>query len=333
MTVVAIIGAGVNGLSTGIELLKKGYEVIIFTDQITPNTTSDIACAIWMPYKVAPKEQAMSWAASSLEQFKQFAKETDEAGILFKTHTELHSKYEQKPEWMNFLEQLPVPSYVPAEYKANSFTVKIPVIDTKKYMPYLHKLFLTNGGKIHTAKITALTELYSKYNVVINCAGLGAKELVNDNTVYPIRGHVLSIKKPEGFDDSMVCPDDALAHIISRTDDCLIGGTAEENNWSTTPDSNTKEQILSRVKTIYPPLANQPIIILKEMIGLRPGRPTVRLEMSFHDLQHVVIHNYGHGGAGFALSWGCAQAVATLTHDFINSLLANAQPSRQTRYR
>jgi len=41
-------------------------------------------------------------------------------------------------------------------------------------------------------------------------------------------------------------------------------------------------------------------------------RSTVRLKREEMGDGRVVIHNYGHGGAGVTLSWGCATEVAAL---------------------
>jgi D-amino-acid oxidase len=49
--------------------------------------------------------------------------------------------------------------------------------------------------------------------------------------------------------------------------------------------------------------------ILGHRVGLRPCRPEVRLESEPLD-GGVLWHNYGHGGAGISLSWGCAAEIA-----------------------
>jgi D-amino-acid oxidase len=50
--------------------------------------------------------------------------------------------------------------------------------------------------------------------------------------------------------------------------------------------------------------------VLAHRVGLRPVRPQVRLETQAVPGGRHVVHNYGHGGAGVTLSWGCALAVA-----------------------
>ena len=47
-------------------------------------------------------------------------------------------------------------------------------------------------------------------------------------------------------------------------------------------------------------------------MGLRPARPQVRLEAETVADGRGLVHNYGHGGAGISLSWGCAQDAAKL---------------------
>jgi D-amino-acid oxidase len=52
--------------------------------------------------------------------------------------------------------------------------------------------------------------------------------------------------------------------------------------------------------------------VLSRAVGLRPARPTVRLDRTTVD-DRPVIACYGHGGAGVTLSWGCAADVVALT--------------------
>src|SRR5438874_651476 len=57
---------------------------------------------------------------------------------------------------------------------------------------------------------------------------------------------------------------------------------------------------------------NKPRVIA-ERVSLRPFRKSgVRLEWDRLRDGRTVIHNYGHGGAGFTLSWGCAREVIDL---------------------
>jgi D-amino-acid oxidase len=52
--------------------------------------------------------------------------------------------------------------------------------------------------------------------------------------------------------------------------------------------------------------------VLEAVVGLRPGRPEVRVELDRSLLPVPVVHDYGHGGAGITTGWGCAQDVVAL---------------------
>jgi D-amino-acid oxidase len=89
----------------------------------------------------------------------------------------------------------------------------------------------------------------------------------------------------------------------------VVGGTAEEGAWGTEPDAAVAEAILARAAALVPALAGAPVRAHK--VGLRPGRPSVRLEAERRGAQ-TIVHNYGHGGAGVTLSWPCADEVVAL---------------------
>jgi D-amino-acid oxidase len=98
-------------------------------------------------------------------------------------------------------------------------------------------------------------------------------------------------------------------YAIPRTNDCLLGGTNAVSD-NREPDPETTDAILgecSRVLNIKQPR------VLAERVGLRPFRRSgIRLEADRLGDNRPVIHNYGHGGSGFTLSWGCARDVLRL---------------------
>src|SRR5438552_1115028 len=93
-------------------------------------------------------------------------------------------------------------------------------------------------------------------------------------------------------------------YAIPRRNYCVVGGTNDVSD-NFTPDPKTTKAIVaecSRVLEIESPR------VLRERVGLRPFRKSgVRLEKEKLSDGRVVIHNYGHGGSGFTLSWGCAE--------------------------
>jgi D-amino-acid oxidase len=77
------------------------------------------------------------------------------------------------------------------------------------------------------------------------------------------------------------------------------------------PEDN--EAILQKVEALWPEMDRSKII--GGAVGLRPSRNEVRLETE--DISgRFVVHNYGHGGAGVTLSWGCAEEVVEIVTNF-----------------
>jgi D-amino-acid oxidase len=104
--------------------------------------------------------------------------------------------------------------------------------------------------------------------------------------------------------------DGSPTYIFPRSDGCILGGTAQKDNWSLAVDPATAADIRARCEQIEPTLHDAEV--LAQLVGLRPGRHEVRLEVEHIGQRQAVIHNYGHGGAGVTLSWGCAAEVVQL---------------------
>jgi D-amino-acid oxidase len=143
---------------------------------------------------------------------------------------------------------------------------------------------------------------------VVNCAGAGARRVVPDETLVPNLGQIVIVRGPS-FDRGIMLSDDrtpgALFYVIPRRHEFVVGGCAIDVDVvdPPAPDSERSRVILDRCHA----QGFDPGEVLGAQTGLRPSRPEVRLER-----EGRVIHNYGHGGAGYTLSWGCAEEVASL---------------------
>jgi D-amino-acid oxidase len=178
-------------------------------------------------------------------------------------------------------------------------------------MAYLVAMFTRLGGTLIQKEVTDVHETFTEFDVVTNCTGLGSRALFHDEKLFPVRGQMIKIKA-NGFDQVVV--DDAgpnvLSLVVPRVHDIMLGGTIQENDWNTQVDPKDTQDILRKVALIAPGLKN--IEVISEQVGLRPVRDAVRLEKENFDGGKTVIHNYGHGGAGLTLSWGCAKDVVAI---------------------
>jgi D-amino-acid oxidase len=198
------------------------------------------------------------------------------------------------------------PSELPIDYK-HGFFARVPMVETPIYLPYLQKRFLKNGGELTIYEVNDLAEIAAKADWVVNCTGLAAGKLTGDKAVFPIRGQILKLDAMPGL--PYIADDDgpnALAYVFPRKDCTVLGGTAQLplgglTNDNESPNEEDSVGILRRCSNLLPVLATA--VVRSVSVGMRPGRTTIRLE---REPSTNIIHNYGHGGGGYSVSWGCA---------------------------
>jgi len=306
---IAIIGAGVSGLTCGVVFAERGYCTAIFAKDIGQQTTSSAAAAVWFPYHVEPAERVIPWALETFQVLIELARFPDSGVSIIETQQFLRTGEIEIPEWAIPLGASVIATEIEVSLESfkNGFSLRVPLMDTTIYLDYLATRFRKAGGEIHAnVCFEKLEDVDAKFDIVINCPGIGARELMHDADLEPHRGQVAIVPKIEGLSCAVVCDDAPLMYAIPRANDCVFGGTNELSD-NLAADSATTQRIVgecSRVLNINKPR------VLAERVGLRPFRKSgVRLERDRLVDGRTVIHNYGHGGAGFTLSWGCTREV------------------------
>jgi D-amino-acid oxidase len=173
---------------------------------------------------------------------------------------------------------------------------------------------LTNaGGSIHgNVRFERLEDVDREFDLVINCSGIGAKMLAADVNLESHRGQVAIVPKIDTLSCAIVCDDAPLMYAIPRTNDCVFGGTNEVSD-SCDVDLTSTSRIVTECSGV---LNIDKPRVLAERVGLRPFRKSgVRVESDRLRDGRTVLHNYGHGGSGFTLSWGCANKVFQLAEN------------------
>jgi D-amino-acid oxidase len=309
---IVIVGAGVSGLTSAIELLAEGVKVKIITHQLAPQAASGVAGAFWEPYKVEPWERVRGWSQSSLEKFRSLAKQPA-TGVSITKLIQIFAEPTHAPEWMDMVgSRAAVEAELPPGFPCG-YVMEVPKIETPLYLPYLLKRFVDNGGVLEQVdEPLTVGQLHASNRIIVNCTGVGAKDFCNDDEVFPMRGQIVSIEPQSNIDAILLHESSDTTHtlIFPRTNDCVLGGTAQRDNWNLVDDPGTAEEIMANCAKLLPEIKGSKILANK--VGLRPGRREVRLELEEVDATCAIVHNYGHGGSGFTLSWGCAQEVCDL---------------------
>ncbi|MEV0238746.1 FAD-dependent oxidoreductase [Streptomyces sp. NPDC050674] len=305
---VVVVGGGVVGLTTALVLAERGRRVRVWTRDPVEATTSVVAGALWWPYRIEPVATARVWALRSLEVYEKLAARAGHTGVRMVEGVQGETPLDEAEGWL--AGRVPgLRAATAREYAGTGVVARLPLIDMPAHLPWLRERFLAAGGVIETRTVSAFAEVDAP--VVVNCTGLAARELVPDPSVRPVRGQLVVVQNP-GIDTWLVSTDAAGEHtyMFPQPGGLVLGGTSEEDVWSLEPDPATAEAIVRRCAALRPEIEGARV--LAHRVGLRPTRPSVRLERETLPDGRPLVHNYGHGGAGVTVAWGCAHEAARL---------------------
>ncbi|CAF0813329.1 unnamed protein product [Brachionus calyciflorus] len=330
---IAVIGAGIIGITSACRILDffPDASITIYAETFSPDTTSDVSAGFWEPYCISPEQAGpiIKWGKETYDIMlkESLSENADKFGIqALSTYVLQDTEKPKVPYWSDIVRQFRLLNKedifsIVNESNQNfksGFSYLTTTVVVKKYIPELTKKLKDKGVNFISCKINTLQEFIngngSTYDYIINCTGLGARNFVPDSNVYPVKGQVLRVKAP-WIKQCIMLDTNEVTYILPLSDVVVIGGTQQPNNYSLNKDETEFENIINRCSKIYPSLRHAEIV--STHAGLRPCREGgVRLELEVlngvNNKKTKVIHNYGHGGSGVTISWGCATNVAEL---------------------
>jgi D-amino-acid oxidase len=312
---VVVVGAGVIGLTCAVRLQEGGARVAVVTADEPERTVSSVAAAVWYPTHTEGNPRVLDWARRT------FAELADQAGrgvpgvVMRPTRMLLRTPASQVPWWAEAVRDFrsAPPVDVPVGF-AGEWRFTVPTVEMGPYLHWLLQRVTGAGGVLIRRRLHRLSDAADVAPVIVHATGLAAGSLAHDADVYPARGQIVLVSNPGLFTSVRDEENPAgRTYVHPRSRDVVLGGTFEPLESDTTPSAATGQAIIERCTALVPELAGARV--LTQLVGLRPARHGgARVEIDPIGLPGggSLIHNYGHGGAGVTLCWGCADEVAAL---------------------
>ena len=309
-TDVLVVGAGVIGLTTAVCLAEAGADVAVWTADPPRRTTSAVAGAMCGPTITGPDDPATGWARVSDDAFRVLAAQAG-TGVHLVRGRLVSKSGGALPPWASTVPGFApcAPTELPPGFGVG-FWAELPFADMPRYLDHLVGRLTAAGGRLELRAVGHLAEAAAAAAIIVNATGAGARALAPDSSVRAVKGQHVIVENP-GVDTFLYegGASAAWTGIFPHGDHLVLGGVAVEDDWDRRPDPAVTEAILARAAAAEPRLVGARVLGVE--VGLRPARPTVRLEEEAIGAARC-IHSYGHGSVGVTLSWGCAREVAAL---------------------
>ena len=203
--VITVIGCGIIGLTSAVRLQEKGYQVRILARDVPPNTTSNKAAAIWEPYQVGPEDKVDGWAEVSYDVYAEESKLPDAGVHMVEWTMVCREDAVPRPYWVKdaYSPRILESHELPPDY-VSGLAVTVPFIHSGIYLQRLVDRFRRAGGVVEQRQIHSLDEVGGGPSdgeplAIVNCSGLGARELANDDDVVGIRGQLAVLRNVPGL--------------------------------------------------------------------------------------------------------------------------------------
>lgn len=305
MADVVVVGGGVSGLTTALVLAERGHRVRVWSREPAGGTTSAVAGALWWPYRIEPLDRVGDWSLTTLRRYEELAARPEETGVRLVDGLHRGERLSGLGPWARELTD--------AVESAEGLRCRLPLIDMPVHLAWLEGRVRAAGGAVERRAVTSFGEAAAEADTVVNCAGLGARELVPDPGMRPVRGQLVLVENPgirEWFTEADPASSETT-YFFPQPGRLVLGGTAATDDWSAEPDPRTARDIVARCARVRPEIARARV--LGHRVGLRPARDAgVRIEAEALPGGARLVHNYGHGGAGVTVALGCALEAAAL---------------------
>jgi len=266
---VAVIGCGSVGLTCARQLQRRGFDVTIYAAAVPPNVTSNMSLAGFTPSSglVAGDQRTPAWDAQYRRAYDisyrqlQLMCGNPISGVSWLDNISLTDTLPTPPQTPPTREPLPDGAdtereiFGPGEHGFQTkYAIRSPQIriEPNIYLDAIMRDVVLFGGRIVVRKFDTQRDLASLSEpIVINCTGLGARDLFGDKELLPLKGQlVVMVPQDEinyhtnGGLHERPAPGQLGIHMMSRRDGIILGGTSQRDVWTLEPDEAERKRVV-----------------------------------------------------------------------------------------
>lgn len=258
----AVLGTGVVGLTTARVLQEAGVAVTLYTRDLPLQTTSAVAGALWAPFSLLAPEH---WTEAMGQKV---ADVCAPSRARFDTLDRERYGLRDIPLWVVGATTMGwemtatgVFHGAPADPRLQGINADAGLrddtgllIDPTIYLPALLDDIRVAGGEVRLRTFETLDDVLALgEDVIVNCTGLGARDLFGDETLQPIKGQLVHLE-PDPAIDFMVLDEASGSYMFPRPTSIVLGGSFVPGEWALEPDRAVTERILARAQVLLPRL-------------------------------------------------------------------------------
>lgn len=258
--VAAVIGAGAVGLMTARALQGQGFSVTVYGAAVSPDTTSDVAGALWGTFSLVDPAYATPATAARVAEASRLSHQLLTAlpparyGIrrvpLFLVGDAPALPWEMALTAELFACTLLNAGEHPFSTRGALLTESL-MIEPGRFLSAVHADIIASGGDVVTRRFVSLDDVLSLDSpLLVNCAGLGARDLFGDTSLEPLKGEIALLEHQPAIDYAVVSLDDD-AYVLPREGALVVGGSRVRGDWSLDVRDDEIDRILERARRLY----------------------------------------------------------------------------------
>ncbi|MDX3884524.1 MAG: FAD-dependent oxidoreductase [Sphingomonas sp.] len=258
---VAVIGAGVMGLTTARLVQEAGFPVTIYTAKLPPETTSNIAGGQWFPSSVVDGDRLTPAFSAQLVAAARYAYRRyqilagEEYGVRWMRNYSMSNRLlTPGPIDTLLMDLFPEAK----EVAAGDHPFPYPnvrqfdgmIVDPGRFLRALERDIRIAGGRIVIRPFHSVDDIAALPEAtVINCTGLGSRALFGDAELEPVRGQLAVLLPQPEVDYALSAP--GGLYMFSRADGVILGGTHEHGVELAEPEPETIARIVEGHRKLF----------------------------------------------------------------------------------